>query len=93
MRFAFSIAALLVAGTCFAQGPQLICQDGRCWQAPVILQQAVIAAPQQIYVPQVTYQPYQLQSTQVQERVYRTPLRNLLFGKYRVQHQYAPVQQ
>lgn len=48
-----------------------------------------VPAPQ-IYVPQVQLVPYQYQGTQVYERQYATPIRDLFFGRYRIQHQYAP---
>ena len=40
-------------------------------------------APPVIYQPQVQWVPYQYQGSQVYRRYYRTPVRNLLFGKYR----------
>jgi hypothetical protein len=52
----------------------------------------VYAPAPMIYVPQVYYQPYQYNRTEVYRREYRTPLRDLLFGKYRQIDYYRPVQ-
>ena len=48
--------------------------------------------PQTILVPQTTMVPYQLEQSQVIRREYATPLRDLLLGRYRMQHIYRPQQ-
>ena len=45
-----------------------------------------------LYYPQVQYVPYHYQRSVYQPRVYRTPLRDMLFGAGTMQHYYAPMQ-
>ena len=65
--------------------------------APVYVQPAYAVpyyVPPVIYQPQIQWVPYQLDRTEVMQRDYRTPIRDLFFGRYRVQHYYRPqVQQ
>ena len=49
-----------------------------------------VVAPQTILVPQVQMIPYQLQRVEVQPRFYSTPVRNWLWGRYRINSIYAP---
>ena len=82
------------ADTAFGQN-NTICRNGVCWAVPVVPVAPVAVVPVQpptVYVPQVTYKPYQYQGTAVYRKNYHTPLRTLLFGRYRATHFYAPVQ-
>ena len=63
------------------------------YQVPAYSVAVPVAVPAVVYRPQVQYVPYQLDRTVVTQKAYRTPLRNLFFGRYRVQHYYAPQQQ
>ena len=72
-----------VVDFCFAQQ----CYGPNCQMVPQFQQ-----PPSQIYVPRTVYQPYQYRGTQVQPKTYRTPLRNLFFGRQRLYHWYAPGQ-
>lgn len=47
--------------------------------------------PQRLYVPQVQMIPYDYQRTEVTRRLYRTPFRDLLFGRYKIYDYYAPA--
>jgi len=49
-----------------------------------------VPAQQVIYRPYVQMVPYQYQGSSVHQIQYPTPLRDLLFGKYRIDHYYAP---
>ena len=53
----------------------------------------VQVAPQIIMRPQIQWQPYQYQGSAYYQKQYRTPLRNLLFGRGVLVHRYAPLQQ
>ena len=47
--------------------------------------------PPVIYRPVVQWQPWVYRGSEIEKREFRTPLRSLLFGKYRVRHLYAPA--
>lgn len=76
--------------------------NARCWgvdpsvyQVPHYYAPQVYAAPlyapaPTIYVPQVQMVPYRLDRTEVVPQHYRTPLRDLLFGRYRINNYYVP---
>lgn len=49
-----------------------------------------LPVPDTLWVPRVEYQPYQYDGSRVWERRYSTPFRNLLFGRWRVDHYYRP---
>lgn len=49
--------------------------------------------PRIIYRPQVQIIPYQYEGSTYQPRVYRTPLRNFLFGRGVLNHYYSPQNQ
>ncbi|MCW4040197.1 MAG: hypothetical protein NWE83_05545 [Candidatus Bathyarchaeota archaeon] len=46
--------------------------------------------PQMMYQPRVYYQPYQYQGSVIRDKTYATPLRNMFFGTYRIDHYYKP---
>ena len=58
--------------------------------APVICPNCVPVVPQALYQPQIQLVPYQYQRTEVMPRDYRTPLRDLFLGRYRINHYYTP---
>jgi hypothetical protein len=47
------------------------------------------APPQRIYQPQIEYKPLDYQGSKIYRREYATPLRDMLFGRYRIYHQYG----
>ena len=59
---------------------------------PYVYVPQVYYAPRVVYVPQVQAVPYQYQRTEVYRQDYRTPLRDLLFGRYRAYDFYSPVE-
>ena len=82
MRSLIALIVLCVSATAHAQGPVALPVN-----QPMIRSEAPV-----LYMPRVTWQPYQLQSSVYHPREYRTPLRNLLFGRGYMQNIYAPVQ-
>jgi len=48
------------------------------------------APPQVLLVPQVQMVPFVYDRTEVIQRQYRTPLRDVLFGRYRINQFYSP---
>ena len=74
------------SANCFGQVP--VVQQ----PAPYLYVPQVYYAPSVVYVPQVQAVPYQYQRTEVYRQDYRTPLRNLLFGRYRAYDFYSPVE-
>lgn len=94
MRFVLPLAAVLAVATfAHAQTVQItapgvgICVNGGCVPAPP----TIIYQPRVVYQPQMSYQALQYQGTTIQPRTYATPLRNRWFGRYRVQHTFAPA--
>lgn len=84
LLFAFTFLAY---ESTLAQEPLPTLQPGFIVPAPISVYNA---PPPIIYRPIVQYQPWQLQGATFQPRVYRTPLRNWLFGVGTVQYHYAP---
>lgn len=88
MRLAFVTFLMLAfygSTDCFGQPPTYTVPR---WYTPQVYAPSVYAPPPTIYVPQVQMVPYQLERTEVIPREYATPLRDLLFGRWRMQHVY-----
>ena len=58
--------------------------------SPVYVAPCVGCLPQVIYRPQIQLVPYLYQNSTVRQMEYPTPLRNLFFGRYRINHYYQP---
>jgi hypothetical protein len=67
-----------------------------------IAQESVVQVPQApvttpaapvILVPTIRYLPYQYKGTTIRVRQFQTPLRDLMFGRYRIQHHFVPQAQ
>ena len=85
------LAGVLSVGFCGVASAQ--CVGGVCYGPAVQIRPATVPVPPPvIYGAQITYQPMQYQSTMLQRRTYRGPIFNALFGRYRVVHTYAPMQ-
>jgi hypothetical protein len=46
-----------------------------------------------ILVPTIRYLPYQYKGTTIRVRQFQTPLRDWMFGRYRIQHHFVPQAQ
>lgn len=60
------------------------------YQAPQVYQRQFYAPPQTIFLPRIEMVPYNLQRSEVSPIQYPTPIRDLLFGRYRIKHYYVP---
>lgn len=91
MRLAFVTFLLLAfygSTKCYGIDPEIYRVPR--YYTPQVFAPQVYAPPPTIYVPQVQMVPYQLERTDVIRHEWRTPLRDLLFGRYRVQNIYTP---
>ena len=68
--------------TCASANGQ--CRGGHCGVQ-------LYAVSPMVYRPVIYYQPMQYAGTSIQRKEYKTPIRDLFFGRYRVQHYYSPV--
>jgi hypothetical protein len=91
-----SSVAQCVGGVCAVEASPILVTSERANLSPqfvtVPLRQVVAVTPQRILVPHVQMVPYELQSQAVARRVYRTPIRDFLFGRYRVINNYQRVE-
>lgn len=86
-------AAQCVGGQCQPQimAPQIGYQPQTTWQPQTAYRPRVTFEPVQVMRPQVTYQPVQI-TPMWTPRTYRTPLRNVFFGRGRMSYMTSPIQ-
>lgn len=83
------IATVLVATMMFQVSASAQCTS--CNAAPMVSQSFGMMPPATMYGYRAVPQAYNLQSMNYSQRVYPTPVRNMLFGRGQVNYQYAPA--
>jgi len=103
-KLRFVLALVMVIGlmfgatVSFAQHPMSGCGTGSCGSVrsmgngSMVMNGNTMMRPH-IFIPKTVMQPYEYQGTVIQQRDYRTPVRDMIFGRAVQKDVYAPSQQ